>query len=54
MITIEEIWNESLLVEDFTAGFYSAAVGAQMIVALLVVLLIVVGMLIDRSARFAH
>ena len=54
MITIEAIWNESLLVEDFTAGFYSAVVSAQLMVALLVVVLIVVGMLLDRSPRLAH
>jgi thiamine transporter ThiT len=54
MITIETAWNESLLVEDFTAAFYSAAVNAQLMVASLVVVLIVVGMLLDRSQRFAH
>ena len=54
MMTIETVWTEALLVEDFTAAFCAAIVGAQLLVATLVVALIAASMLLPRSARVAH
>ena len=31
MMTIETVWTEALLVEDFTAAFCAAIVGAQLL-----------------------
>ena len=61
MMTIAPMANEALLVEDFTTAFCDALVGAQLVIAALIAVMMTAGLVVSwlgdpqrRSARFAH